>query len=79
MVVTDIAPQRESGLMDRLEYRDIVVVSYRPEWPDLYRLHDDRISTTLGNVVLRIEQIGSTAVPGLAATPIVDLLVVVEH
>lgn len=77
--MTDIAPQRESGLMDRLECRDIVVVPYRPEWPDLYRLHDDRISTTLGNVVLRIEHIGSTAVPGLAAKPIVDLLVVVEH
>ena len=69
----------ESVLIGGLEVRDIVVVSYRPEWPETFRLHAERISAALGEAALRIEHIGSTAVPGLAAKPIVDMLVVVEN
>ena len=41
-------------------------------------MHATRIAATLGDAAFQIEHIGSTAVPGLAAKPIVDVLVVVE-
>ena len=38
-----------------------------------------KIRDALKSVALRIEHIGSTSVPGLAAKPIIDMLVVVDH
>ena len=71
-------PARETGLLGGAETRAIVVVPYRTEWPALFRRHAERIAAALGEAALRIEHIGSTAVPGLAAKPIIDMLVVVE-
>ena len=71
-------PECETGLLGGEEKRAIVVVPYRSEWPRLFRMHAARISAALGDAVLQIEHIGSTAVPGLAAKPIIDILVVVE-
>jgi len=70
-------PERETGLIGGVEERAIVVVPYRQDWPETFRLHAARIAAVLGDAALRIEHIGSTAVPGLAAKPIVDMLVVV--
>jgi GrpB-like predicted nucleotidyltransferase (UPF0157 family) len=53
------------------------VVDYDPEWPRLYRREAERIRAVLGERVVRLEHIGSTSVPGLAAKPIVDVLLVV--
>lgn len=73
------APERETGLLGGVEARPIVVVPYRPEWPGLFRRHAERVAGALGEAALQIcEHIGSTAVPGLAAKPIIDMLVVVE-
>lgn len=55
----------------------IQVVDYDPDWPRLFRREADRIRALLGERVVRLEHIGSTAVPGLAAKPIVDVLLVV--
>jgi GrpB-like predicted nucleotidyltransferase (UPF0157 family) len=55
----------------------IQVVDYDPEWPRLFRREADRIGAVLGERVVRLEHIGSTAVPGLAAKPIIDVLLVV--
>jgi GrpB-like predicted nucleotidyltransferase (UPF0157 family) len=55
----------------------IQVVDYDPRWPDLFRREADRIRAALGERVLLLEHIGSTSVPGLAAKPIVDILLVV--
>lgn len=60
------------------ERRRIVIIDYDPAWPARFELERDRVRRALGPVALRIEHIGSTAVPGLGAKPIVDLLVVVE-
>jgi GrpB-like predicted nucleotidyltransferase (UPF0157 family) len=59
------------------EKREIVIVDYDSSWPARYQLERDRVRRALGVAALRIEHIGSTAVPGLAAKPIVDLLVAV--
>jgi GrpB-like predicted nucleotidyltransferase (UPF0157 family) len=50
---------------------------YDPCWVDVYHSHRDRIREAIP-VEVTIEHIGSTAVPGLAAKPIVDICVVVD-
>ncbi|MBD8465052.1 GrpB family protein [Plantibacter sp. CFBP 8798] len=49
-----------------------------PEWPERYREHRQRILDALETSTVAIEHIGSTSVPGLAAKPIVDIVVAVE-
>jgi GrpB-like predicted nucleotidyltransferase (UPF0157 family) len=57
--------------------RTIVVVDYDRNWPDTFeRLRAD-IWPVVCDVALAVEHVGSTAVPGLAAKPIIDLTVVV--
>jgi len=55
----------------------ILIVESDPSWPDIFRREADRIVSLLGSRALRIEHIGSTSVPGLAAKPIIDILLVV--
>jgi GrpB-like predicted nucleotidyltransferase (UPF0157 family) len=55
----------------------ILLVEYDPEWPRLFQREADRIRQVLGERALLIEHVGSTSVPGLAAKPIVDILLVV--
>jgi len=50
------------------------VVDYNPEWPRLYAAEEARILVAIGPWVSRIEHVGSTAIPGLAAKPILDIL-----
>lgn len=56
----------------------IVVVDYEPEWPTLFLDLGGQLRNALGDVALRIDHIGSTAVPGLAAKPILDVQISVE-
>jgi GrpB-like predicted nucleotidyltransferase (UPF0157 family) len=53
----------------------IEVVPYDEEWPKSFELWRRRLAAALGPAALRIEHVGSTAVPGLAAKPVVDLQV----
>ena len=55
----------------------IEVIEYDPAWPARFAAHRARIAAALGDRAVRIEHVGSTAVPGLAAKPIVDVLVTV--
>ena len=57
----------------------IHIVEYDPEWPRLFEREAKRIRATLGDQVLLLEHIGSTSVPGLAAKPRIDLLLVVAN
>ena len=55
----------------------VVIEDYDPRWPDWFAAERDAIRTALGaNVPLRLEHTGSTSVPGLAAKPIIDMLMV---
>ncbi len=55
----------------------ILIAEYDSHWPENFRLQAGRILAALGNRALRIEHTGSTSVPGLAAKPIIDVLLVV--
>ena len=57
------------------ERRAIVIAPYDPAWPRRFLAERERIAAALGGRALRIEHVGSTSVPGLAAKPIVDILV----
>jgi GrpB-like predicted nucleotidyltransferase (UPF0157 family) len=54
------------------------LVDHDASWLHVFEAHRSAIAEALGHRVGRIEHIGSTAVPGLAAKPIVDLVVTVE-
>jgi len=56
----------------------ILIVDYDPCWQELFQREAARIRAALGTRTLRIEHTGSTAVPGLAAKPVIDLLLVVS-
>jgi GrpB-like predicted nucleotidyltransferase (UPF0157 family) len=56
----------------------IRIVDYDPGWPRRFAREAARIHAALAGRELRIEHNGSTSVPGLAAKPIVDILLVVE-
>ena len=67
----------ETGLIGGAERREIKLVDYDPAWPKKFEAHAERIADALGAAALRIEHVGSTSVPGLAAKPVIDILVVV--
>ena len=67
----------EIGLIGGVEKAEIRIVDYDAEWPEKFEAHARRIADALGGFALQIEHIGSTSVPGLAAKPIIDILVVV--
>lgn len=62
------------------ERRDpITIVDYDPRWPELFGQQRQRVEAILLPwLTAPVEHIGSTAVPGLAAKPIIDMLAVVS-
>ena len=53
------------------------IEKYDPRWPELYAQEERRIRGALGDAALRVEHTGSTAVLGLPAKPVIDILLVV--
>ena len=56
----------------------IRVVDYRPEWAAQFQEEADRLRGIIGDNLIEIHHIGSTAVPGLKAKPILDIMPVVK-
>jgi GrpB-like predicted nucleotidyltransferase (UPF0157 family) len=48
-----------------------------PSWPQQYAVVASRIQESVGPVAVLVEHVGSTSVPGLAAKPIIDVLLLV--
>ncbi|MGH2517296.1 MAG: GrpB family protein [Ktedonobacterales bacterium] len=57
----------------------IQLAEYDPAWPHLFEREATRVRATLGDQVIMLEHVGSTSVPGLAAKPIIDMLLVVPN
>lgn len=55
----------------------VVLAEYDPQWPRLFEREAERIRRALHNDALLIEHVGSTSVPGLAAKPIIDIVLAV--
>lgn len=64
-------------LIGGIEQREIVVVDYDPGWPAQFQKHAAILARALGRQALAIEHVGSTAVPELAAKPIIDIAILV--
>lgn len=64
--------KRHPSLDDRFDPA-IRIVGYDPAWPAMAERELRRIAGAMGDVAVRLEHVGSTAVPGLAAKPIIDL------
>ena len=56
----------------------IVIEPYNEEWPILFMELGKQIKKALGSHAIRIDHIGSTAVPGLAGKPIIDIQISVQ-
>jgi GrpB-like predicted nucleotidyltransferase (UPF0157 family) len=50
-----------------------MIADYDPRWPEQFGTLRSRIAAALGDLAIAIEHIGSTAVPGLAAKPVIDI------
>jgi GrpB-like predicted nucleotidyltransferase (UPF0157 family) len=57
----------------------IALSEYDPAWPERFRVEAARIGEALGDAALAIEHTGSTSVPGLAAKPVLDIVLVVAN
>ena len=56
----------------------VEVVEYDDAWPVRFTAEADQIRAALGSQLRKIEHVGSTSVPGLAAKPVVDIALSVE-
>jgi len=56
----------------------VALEPYDPTWPAAYRGEVDRLRQLVGKRIRRFEHVGSTAVEGLVAKPIIDLLGIVD-
>ena len=69
----------KKSLKQRIEEavrEEVSIVPYNPEWPSLFEDESRFLWSKLPkSLVIRIEHFGSTAIPGLAAKPIIDILV----
>lgn len=57
----------------------ITVVDYDPSWPRLFATLSSVVHSAVADIAISIEHVGSTAVPGLAAKPVIDIDVVVHE
>ena len=58
--------------------RSIVVIDHQMSWHQAFKVEKAQLLTALGECVVSLEHIGSTSVPGLAAKPIIDMLLEVD-
>lgn len=55
---------------------EVAIAAYDPGWPEAFRREKEHLLSCLPrHLIRRVEHFGSTAVPGLAAKPVVDMLV----
>ena len=72
-----IAPFAHNLKLRRPAHRTPAVVAYDPSWPDQAGRIQARLNTACGHRAVRIDHIGSTAVPGMDAKDVIDVQVTV--
>ena len=57
---------------------DVRLTPYQPDWADQFADESARLRRVFGSGVLALEHFGSTAIPGMMAKPVIDMLAVVD-
>lgn len=52
---------------------------YNPQWPAQFAVESNYLRAAIAPLVIAIEHVGSTAVPGMLAKPVLDIAIAVEH
>lgn len=78
MSKNDLKSMHGAGFGLGKETKEIVVTQYNPAWPKTFEMEAAKITEALGTNYIAIHHIGSTAVPGLSAKPIIDVIAVVK-
>jgi GrpB-like predicted nucleotidyltransferase (UPF0157 family) len=60
------------------KWQSIVIEDYDPAWVDRFAAASSLLNEILGGLIISIEHVGSTSVPGLAAKPIIDIDLLIE-
>lgn len=67
--------ERASSKVATVGSTPVELQPYHPSWPARFRVESEVLRVALGSLAPLVEHIGSTAVPGLAAKPIIDMMV----
>ena len=62
-----------------LSKNTVRLVPYRPEWAALYEQEKARVMEAIGTHVLDVQHVGSTAIPGIVAKPVLDIAIAVAE
>ncbi|MBR2566945.1 MAG: GrpB family protein [Paenibacillus sp.] len=60
------------------DQKPVLIEEYNEKWPKAFKIIESVLSNKLSGLALRIEHVGSTAIPNLVAKPIIDIDVVIE-
>ncbi len=58
--------------------RSVEVVDYDPSWPETFAAERETLFASVGPQLIELEHVGSTAIPGLRAKPIIDIMAAVR-
>ena len=64
--------------ISKIDKRRVGVASYNPNWKNMYKEESEKIKNILNDIIIDIHHIGSTAIPGIKAKPVIDILVEVK-
>ena len=65
--------------ISKTDKRRVEVVSYNSNWKGMYKEESEKIKNILSDIIIDIHHIGSTAIPGIKAKPVIDILVEVKN
>ncbi|MFT0213129.1 GrpB family protein [Pseudomonas sp. F1_0610] len=77
LIFAESDPAENPWVKGKPEPELLSIEPYNKNWPDLFKKHQTQIKKALGDNAIAIEHIGSTAVEGLAAKPIIDIDLIV--
>ena len=76
---TELSIEEVADAIWRNITEEVTLVPYDPAWPQMFEAERKNIEAALGDRVIEIHHIGSTAIPGLAAKPIIDIMIAVRQ
>ncbi len=62
-----------------LEQGKVHLHSYTSLWAELYQQEEEQIKAAIGHLIVDIQHVGSTAIPGIKAKPIIDMIAGVKR